>query len=833
MDMTMGEPQNIGTRWVCPNDRHLALRAKLRTGWSVKTGYLDSGWNNYSNVGGNNRANQSFVLTEEERRTIIQVIQRAEALDLSEQKRIGRLVERLEDMKRNVRIITSSRSDERRNCGNRCSGGTRCVCSCALCGEKFGAVLGATPTFCKDCRKYVCQKCGKEANTPNVLAVTSNTEVISTTTCNTLANETLPKRTAIQRIVQRSSNNPQKIFLCRICIESREIWKKSGAWFFKGMPKHDLPKKKERDWSRAGQRTQNSSCKIISACKSLESNEVQDSSSEEEAARRLVGSNNCCSSSSPSLQGIQDINGLSKQQQITPYDTQTASGSFKMVSRSNDRSSPIGHRDESPSTTTMDRLDKSSTFSIYSQCSRLSPSTSAATLRNASRTNEKSTCDLRADQRGGDNSIDDNASIEEIKLENKGDEQANYLEDSRGSVDRCKDSQVQSVRRNSPSTISPSTLMERILEEAWMHERNAECEMNASLNRTNDQQTISTWYVHHSDSPRKQTPNYIEMKRSETEESFGTLEISLLYDPVAQCLQCKVERALGLKPMDIHDLADPFCKITILPMGMGTNIKPIRTKTVHKTRDPVFNETVNFYVSRDADMKSGRALHVMILQDDPWGEDFLGEARFPLYELEPFQMKHYKITLQNHYPVSHEEEAWDLHRGNRGQIQLTLSYCTRRRALLVIIHQAMNLLPMDNNGFSDPFVKLCLVENVIENRQQRGHDPPGRTSTKKYPSKKLAAGRSSYSTSVKWKTLSPEWNEEFVFGIRLTDLMKVTLCLSMWDKDFGKSNDYLGGLALGCNSKGARLRHWIDVIKFPDYRHPAWHNLTEVLMPIE
>ncbi|XP_043497640.1 uncharacterized protein LOC122521189 isoform X4 [Polistes fuscatus] len=514
MDMTMGEPQSIGTRWVCPNDRHLALRAKLRTGWSVKTGYLDSGWNSYSNVGGNNRANQSFVLTEEERRTIIQVIKRAEALDLSEQKRIGRLVERLEDMKRNVRIITSSRSDERRNCGNRCSGGSRCVCSCALCGEKFGAVLGATPTFCKDCRKYVCQKCGKEANTPNVLALTTNTEVISATTCNTLANETLPKRTAIQRIVQRTSNNPQKIFLCRICIESREIWKKSGAWFFKGMPKHDLPKKKERDWSRAGQRTQNSSCKIISACKSLESNEVQDSSSEEEAARRLIGPNNCCSSSSPSLQGIQDINDLSKQQQqqITPYNTQTASGSFKMKSRSNNRSSPTGHRDESPSTTTMDRLDKSSTFSIYSQCSRLSPSTSAATLRNASRTNEKSTCDLRADQRAGDNSIDDNASIEEIKLENEGDEQANYLEDSRGSVDRCKDSQVQSVRRNSPSTITPSTLMERILEEAWMHERNAECEANASSNRTNDQQTISTWYVHHSDSPRKQTSNYIESR---------------------------------------------------------------------------------------------------------------------------------------------------------------------------------------------------------------------------------------------------------------------------------------------------------------------------------
>lgn len=301
--------------------------------------------------------------------------------------------------------------------------------------------------------------------------------------------------------------------------------------------------------------------------------------------------------------------------------------------------------------------------------------------------------------------------------------------------------------------------------------------------------------------------------------------------------------------MDIHDLADPFCKINILPVGTGTNIKVVRTKTVHKTRDPVFNETVNFYVSREADMKSGRALHVMILQDDPSGEDFLGEARFPLCELEPFQTRHYKVTLQNHYPVNREEEVWGLHRGNRGQIQLTLSYCTRRRVLLVTIHQAMNLLPMDKNGFSDPFVKLCLVENVIDNRRQRGHDTSGRTNvvaaaavagttttttattttTKKQSTRKLIAGRSSYNTSVKWKTLNPEWNEEFVFGIRLADLTKVTLCLSMWDKDFGKSNDYLGGLALGCNSKGARLRHWIDVIKFPDYRHPAWHNLTEIV----
>lgn len=175
-----------------------------------------------------------------------QVIQRAEALDLSEQERVGRLVERLDNMKRNVCIVTSTRSNERRGCGSRCSGGARCVCSCALCGEKFGAVLGASANLCKDCRKYVCQKCGIEAtrlnpskrdDENNATSSRSSLRVIR------LAQE----RTAVQRIVQRTQGNVQRQFLCRICAETREMWKKSGAWFFKSMPKYILPEKKVRN----------------------------------------------------------------------------------------------------------------------------------------------------------------------------------------------------------------------------------------------------------------------------------------------------------------------------------------------------------------------------------------------------------------------------------------------------------------------------------------------------------------------------------------------------------------------------------------------------------
>lgn len=143
--------------------------------------------------------------------------------------------------------------------------------------------------------------------------------------------------------------------------------------------------------------------------------------------------------------------------------------------------------------------------------------------------------------------------------------------------------------------------------------------------------------------------------------------------------------------------------------------------------------------------------------------------------------------------VDNEEETWGMCSSGRGQIQISLSYCTRRRALLIMVHRATNLLSMDSNGFSDPFVKLALVEDATDNhRQQRLLDYSAARATAKKLTGKKTAGRSSQSTSIKRKTLNPEWNEEFAFATRLTELMKLTLCISVWDKDFGKSNDYLG-----------------------------------------
>uniref|UniRef100_A0A8D2BMB0 Rab effector Noc2 n=1 Tax=Sus scrofa TaxID=9823 RepID=A0A8D2BMB0_PIG len=117
-------------QWVCPNDRQLALRAKLQTGWSVHTYQTE-------------KQRKSQCLSPAEVEAILQVIQRAERLDVLEQQRIGRLVERLETMRHGVM-------------GNGLS-------QCLLCGEVLG-FLGSSSVFCKDCRKKVCTKCGIEAS---------------------------------------------------------------------------------------------------------------------------------------------------------------------------------------------------------------------------------------------------------------------------------------------------------------------------------------------------------------------------------------------------------------------------------------------------------------------------------------------------------------------------------------------------------------------------------------------------------------------------------------------------------------------------------------------
>ncbi|CAI5636102.1 unnamed protein product [Oreochromis niloticus] len=102
-----------------------------------------------------------------------------------------------------------------------------------------------------------------------------------------------------------------------------------------------------------------------------------------------------------------------------------------------------------------------------------------------------------------------------------------------------------------------------------------------------------------------------------------------------------------------------------------------------------------------------------------------------------------------------------------GEIQLQIHYDKQLGNLIVHVLQARNLAPRDNNGYSDPFVKVYLL--------------PGRGAENKRKTKHAG------------KTINPEWNQTVIYkNIHLEQLKKKTLEVSVWDYDKGSSNDFLG-----------------------------------------
>ncbi|XP_005733528.1 protein piccolo isoform X4 [Pundamilia nyererei] len=111
-----------------------------------------------------------------------------------------------------------------------------------------------------------------------------------------------------------------------------------------------------------------------------------------------------------------------------------------------------------------------------------------------------------------------------------------------------------------------------------------------------------------------------------------------------------------------------------------------------------------------------------------------------------------------------------------GEIQLQIHYDKQLGNLIVHVLQARNLAPRDNNGYSDPFVKVYLL--------------PGRGQVMVVQN---ASAENKRKTKHAGKTINPEWNQTVIYkNIHLEQLKKKTLEVSVWDFDKGSSNDFLG-----------------------------------------
>ncbi|KAM9464414.1 rabphilin-3A-like isoform 3-T8 [Salvelinus alpinus] len=299
---------------------------------------------------------------------------------------------------------------------------------------------------------------------------------------------------------------------------------------------------------------------------------------------------------------------------------------------------------------------------------------------------------------------------------------------------------------------------------------------------------------------------------SDEATTLGALEFSLLYEQENNSLHCSILKAKGLKPMDSNGLADPYVKLHLLP-GASKSTK-LRTKTLRNTRNPAWNETLVYHGLTDEDMQR-KTLRISVCDEDKFGHnEFIGETRVALKKLKINQKKNFNVCLERVVPtkktataggargISLYEDEGGKEGGDveeRGRILISLVYSTQQNRLLVGVVRCVHLASMDANGYSDPFVEICLKPDMGKKAKNK--------------------------TNIKKKTLNPEYNEEFSYDIKHSDLAKKTLDISVWDYDIGKSNDYIGGCQLGITAKGEQLKHWYECLKNKDKKIERWHTL--------
>ncbi|XP_053154643.1 multiple C2 and transmembrane domain-containing protein 1 isoform X4 [Hemicordylus capensis] len=272
-------------------------------------------------------------------------------------------------------------------------------------------------------------------------------------------------------------------------------------------------------------------------------------------------------------------------------------------------------------------------------------------------------------------------------------------------------------------------------------------------------------------------------------------------------LDITLKRGHNLAARDRRGTSDPYVKFK---MG-GKEV--FRSKTIHKNLNPVWEERTSIIIENLREQ-----LYIKVFDYD-FGlqDDFMGSAFLDLNSLEQNRPTDVTLCLKDpHYPdqdlgtillsvlVMPKEHPREEHFSQQVPKAYQYTMLMRKSWKRSSKFQTQSLRLSDLHRKAQLWRGIVSI-TLIEGRELKAMDPNGLSD----PYVKFRLGHQKYKSKIMPKTLNPQWREQFDF--HLYEERGGIVDITVWDKDAGKKDDFIGRCQVDLSTLSKEQTHKLEL----------------------
>ncbi|XP_052634187.1 multiple C2 and transmembrane domain-containing protein 1 isoform X2 [Harpia harpyja] len=253
-------------------------------------------------------------------------------------------------------------------------------------------------------------------------------------------------------------------------------------------------------------------------------------------------------------------------------------------------------------------------------------------------------------------------------------------------------------------------------------------------------------------------------------------------DPGMYQLDVTLRRGQNLAARDRGGTSDPYVKFKL----EGKEV--FRSKTIHKNLNPVWEEKACILIDNPRE-----PLYLKVFDYD-FGlqDDFIGSAFLDLTSLE--------LNKQTDVTLSLKDPRYPDH--DLGSILLSVLLAPREEQREVFQSQSLRLSDLHRKS---QLWRGIVSITLIEGRELKAMDANGLSD----PYVKFRLGHQKYKSKIVPKTLNPQWREQFDF--HLYEERGGIIDITVWDKDAGKKDDFIGRCQVDLSTLSKEQTHKLEM----------------------